>query len=112
MGGEAFIPKMNGQAGQFTKIGDEGMDLLSLRAEVAVQGQGIADHDCGYCVAATETRDRTQILARISAALQGQYGLRGVPEFVGNSNTDALRPDIESKIAGRESWIVRGRLGH
>ena len=42
---EAFIPQVNWKAGQFTQRSGESLHLFCLRADLAVEGQGIPDHD-------------------------------------------------------------------
>lgn len=62
--------------------------------------QGIADHDPRDAEAPRKTRQGAQIFARIPPAFQRQDRLCGEAQFIGHGHADALRADVEAKIAG------------
>jgi hypothetical protein len=81
-GGQPLIPEMDGEAGEFSQFGREGLGILRAQILFAGKMEGISDHDGGDVEPPGQARQRTHILARISPPQQGQDGLRRQPQFV------------------------------
>lgn len=99
-GREALVPQVDGQAGQFGEAGGKRLGLGRLKTGVTCQMKRIADHNCGDIEATGKPGQRAQILARIAAPLQGEHGLGGEPQFVGDGDADAAVADIETEKTG------------
>jgi hypothetical protein len=81
-GGQALIPEMNGETGQFSQFGGQGLRLLRLRTWLARKVNGISNHDGGDAEPARQARQRAHIFARIPPPYKGQNRLRGQPQLV------------------------------
>jgi hypothetical protein len=97
--GQALVPHVNGKAGQLAQFGGQGLRLGRLRALFSGEMDGVADDDADDTKAAGKSRQGTQILAAIMAALQGQHRLRGQAQLVGDSHADAAVANVEGEVA-------------
>jgi hypothetical protein len=101
-GGEALVPEMDGQAGERAEFGGKGLGFGGAWALVAGEEvQGVADDDADDGEPAGETRDGTEVFARVAAGFEGQDGLGGEAEFVRDGDADAFGTDVEGEIARR-----------
>ena len=55
-GGQALIPQVDGQAGQFAQLGSKGLSLGRLRAGFAGEVHRVTHHDAHYAEAPAEPR--------------------------------------------------------
>jgi hypothetical protein len=94
-----LIPKMDGQAAEFAKLGRERLNLLGLAARLTIELYGIANDDSCHRISPAQTRNRSQIFARVPSPFQGQNGLSGKPELIGNSDSNTLRSYVERQIS-------------
>jgi hypothetical protein len=109
--GEALIPKVNGQTGQFAKLGRKNLGFGGLRAQLPGKVKRIAHHDSGHGEAPRQPRQRAEILARIAIPLQGENRLHRDAEFVADGNANAPIADVEGQIAGMGSGFQVAFLG-
>ncbi len=100
MGGEALVAEVDGQAGEFGELGGEGAGFGGLGAFVAGKMQGKADDEGGCGEAAGEAGERTEVFAAVAAALEGEHGLGGKAELVGDGHADAAVADVEGQETG------------
>jgi hypothetical protein len=101
--GQALIPHVDGQPGQFAQLGCECLRSCRSRALVARHVQGIAYNNSGYGESSRKAGERAQILASLASPLEGEHRLGREPEFVRDRYADAFRSDVEGKKAG---WSV------
>ncbi len=98
--GEAFIEEMVREGGVFgEESGGEGVGLCRLRARGAVGVEGIAEEEGADFVFADETGDGFKVGTEVGA-MEGEEGLRGEAETVGDGEADASVADIEREDAG------------
>ena len=97
-GGEAFVPEMEGQAGEGGEFSGEGLGFGGLTALVAGEMDGIADDDGCNGEAPAETGQRAQVFAVVVTALDGEHGLRREAELIGDGDADAAVADVEAEI--------------
>jgi hypothetical protein len=57
MGGEALVPKMDGQAAQLAELSGEGLGFDGLGTRVAGKAEGIANHNGDHLKTPGETGD-------------------------------------------------------
>lgn len=98
--GQPLIPQMDGQTGQLAQRGGKGLRFNGLRADVAREMHGIADHNARDAKATAEPRQRAQVLALIVLSGQRQNRLRREPKLVRHGHADAAIADIKTEIAG------------
>lgn len=102
-GSEALVPQVDGQAGEGAKFGGEGLGLGGLGAEVPGEVNGVADDDGDDGETAAEAGNGAEVFSGDAGgwatALEGEDGLGGEAELVGDSNPDAAVADVESEIA-------------
>jgi len=98
--GQALIPQVDGQAGQFAKHGGEGLGFHGLRAEFAAEMDRVADDDGDYLETAAKASKGSQIVTGVALAFQGEDRLRGEAQRVRDRNPDAPVADVESEITG------------
>jgi len=67
----------------------------------------VADDDADDGELARQPGDGAEIIPAISAHFKREHRLCGQAELIGDSDTDALCADIESKIAGRHRSKIR-----
>jgi hypothetical protein len=108
VGGEPLIAEMDGHAGKFTEFGGEGPGFDGLRAFCPVQMEGISHHDSGHAEAAGQARQRAKVFSPVAATMEGENGLRGESQFIGDGNANAAVTDVESEHAG----LIGGRQTH
>jgi hypothetical protein len=77
----------------------EGEGLEGLRAGGAVGVEGVADEEEFYFVLADEAGDGFEVGAEVGA-VEGEEGLGGEAEGVGDGEADALVADVEREDAG------------
>jgi hypothetical protein len=100
--GEALVPQMHGQGEGFTKGFGEGVGFRCLGADVAGHVEGIAEDDAGTAKFSEKTGEGFEVLLRIFAD-QGEDGLSGETQLVGDRDPNAAVPKIEAKQAGFHS---------
>jgi hypothetical protein len=98
-GGEALVPEVDGEGELGAEVGGEGLGLGGLGALVAGHVEGIADDGLGDLVLAEETGDGLEVRAA-AGAVEGEDGLRGEAEGVGEGDADAAVADVETNDAG------------
>jgi hypothetical protein len=103
-GGEALVPEVDGEAGELAEFGGKGLIEGGLLAFVAGEVDGIADDDGGDGEAAGEAGERAEVFTGDAAAgalaLEGEDGLGGEAELVGDCDADAAVADVEGEKAG------------
>ena len=97
--GEPLVPEVDGEREGLAEGAGKGAGEGGLGADVAGKMQRIADDDGGAAVFAEETAEGSEVLLRIFAD-QGEDGLGGEAEFVGDGDTDAAAAEIEAEEAG------------
>jgi hypothetical protein len=110
VGGEAFVEEVvdEGGVGLFERL-SEGLGLGGLGAGRAVGVERIADEEDFDLVLADEASNGFEIGAE-GGAVQGEEGLGGEAEGVGDGETDAAVADVECEGAGMGHGVsVRGR---
>ena len=103
---QALVPEVDGQLCQFAQVGGECLNLHGLGCCLAIGAQGISDDNSGNLVAPAEAGEGAEVFARIAAALEGQHGLGGQAQFIGDSHADALRAYVEGE---KPRWAETGR---
>jgi hypothetical protein len=100
VGGEALVEEMVGKGGVgFLESVGEGLGFGGLGAGRAVGVQRIADEEDFDFVLADEAGDGFEIGSE-RGAVEGEAGLRGKAEGVGDGETDAAVADVECEGAG------------
>lgn len=99
--GEAFVPEVDWERGEFAEFVGQGMDFGGLWSDCPVEAEGVADDDCGNVVTAAKAGDGAEVFARVAAALESEDGLRGEAELVRDSYADALGTYVEGEVARR-----------
>ena len=102
-GCEALVPQVDRQTGQFAEFGGERLRFCGPRALFAREVQRITDDDTGNAVTPREARQGAQVIPWIAFTLEGQHGLRGEAQLVGDGHADAFRSDVEGEIA---QWSI------
>jgi len=101
--GKALIPQVDGQAGKRAKLGGEGLRFGGLGAGLAGEVDGVADDDANNAESLGKPGQRAKIFSgdagRGASSLEGQDGLGGEAELVGDSDADAAVADVEAEIA-------------
>ena len=80
--GQPLVPEVDGQAGQRSQFGGKGLCLDGLRAHIAGEMHGIANHDAHDAKPPAEPGKRAQVLALVVTPLQRQHRLGGQSQFV------------------------------
>jgi hypothetical protein len=109
VGGEALVEEIVAESGVsfFEGLG-EGLGFGSLGAGRAVGVEGIADEEDFDLVLADEAGDGFEVGAE-GGAVEGEEGLGGEAEGVGDGETDAAVADVECEGAGMGHGVsVRG----
>jgi hypothetical protein len=114
VGSEALVEEVHGEGGvdganRFHESIGEGQSLEGLGAGGAVGVKGIADEEDFYFVLADEAGDGFEVGAEIGA-VEGEEGLRGEAEGVGDGEADALVADVERENAGCRHGISVSRV--
>jgi hypothetical protein len=113
VGGEALVEEMDGEvgvglAGCFRQGLGEGLGFGGLGAEAAVGVEGVADEEDFDVVLADEAGDGLEVGAE-SGAVEGEEGLGGEAEGVGDGEADAAVAYVERESAGMGHGVsVRG----
>ena len=100
-GGEAFVPEVDGQAGELAELGGEGLGFGGAGAWFAGKMEGVADNDARDRVAAGEAGDGAEVFAGVAAAEEGEDGLGGEAKLVRDGDADAAGADVEGEKTGR-----------
>jgi hypothetical protein len=100
--GEALVPEMDGEGEGLAKRFGEGVGSGGLGADVTGHIQGIAEDDGGAAVFAEEAAEGFEVLPLVFAD-QGENGLGGKAELVGDGDADAAASEIEAQKAGFHS---------
>jgi hypothetical protein len=99
-GGEALVPGVDRQASERAEFGGELLHFLGARAGFAGEMEGVADDNGGDREAAGEAGYRAEIVASVAVDFEGEDGLGGEAEFVGDGHANALGADVETEVAG------------
>ena len=112
VGGESLVEKMVGEGGVSVVQGlGEGLGFGGLGAGGAVGVEGVADEEDLDVVLADEAGDGFEVGAE-GGAVEGEEGLGGEAERVGDGQTDAAVANVERESAGmRHGVSVRGKAG-
>ena len=110
VGGEALVEEMVGEGGVgFLEGLGEGLGFGGLGAGCAVGVEGIADEEDFDVVLADEAGDGFEVGAE-GGAVEGEEGLGGEAEGVGDGEADAAVADVEREGAGMGHGVsVRGK---
>ena len=92
--GEALVPEVDAKTSELAQFGGELLRFDGARARFARKLERVAYHDAGNGVAAGKPGDGTQVVAAVAMNFEGENGLGGEAELVGNGNADALCADI------------------
>lgn len=102
--GEAFVPKVDGQAGECTKLGGEGLRLGRLRAGLAGEVDRVANHNAHNTEALGKPCKGAEVFSgnagRSAFPPECQHRLGCEAELIGHSNPDAAVADVKTEIAG------------
>jgi hypothetical protein len=101
-GGEALVPQVDGQGEGSAEVFGEGVGFRGLGANVPGHIERIAQDDGGAAEFAEKAAEGFKVLLRIFAD-EGEYGLGGEAEFIGDSDADAAIAEIEAQEAGLHS---------
>lgn len=101
-GSEALVPEVDGEGEGFAERFGESVGSGGLGADVAGHIEGIAQDDGGAAVFAQEAAEGFKVLLLVFAD-QGEDGLSGEAELVGDSDADAAGAEIEAQKAGFHS---------
>jgi hypothetical protein len=101
-GGEALVPEVDGEGEGLAERPGKSVRSGGLGANVAGHIEGIAEDDGGAAVFAQQAAKGFKVLLLIFAD-QGEDGLGGEAEFVGDGDTDAAGAEIEAQEAGFHS---------
>lgn len=104
-GGEAFVPEVDGEGEGGTEGIGEGLGLGGERANIAGEMEGVAEDDGGAAIFTEEAAEGAEVLLR-AFAVEGEDGLGGDAELVGDGDTDAAGTEIESEEARRHRMIL------
>jgi hypothetical protein len=100
MSGEALVEQMVGEGGvRFVQGKSEGLGFGGLGAGCAVGVEGVADEEGFDLVLADEAGDGFEVGAE-RGAVEGEEGLGGETEGVGDGEADAAVADVERENAG------------
>jgi hypothetical protein len=100
--GEALVPEVNGERKGLAERFGEGVGSGGLGADVAGHIEGIAEDDGRTAEFAKEAAEGFEVLVRIFAD-QGEDGLGGEAELVGDGDADTPAAEIEAQKAGFHS---------
>jgi hypothetical protein len=101
-GSEALVPEVDGKGeGSAERLG-ESVGSGGLGADIAGHIEGIAKDDGGTAVFAQEAAEGFEVQLRIFAD-QGENGLSGEAELVGDGDADTAGAEIEAQEAGFHS---------
>jgi len=110
-GGEALVPKVDGEVEFGAEGVGEGLGAGGLGALVAGHVEGVADDGFGDGgVLAKDARDGFEVVAEFGA-VQGEEGLGGVAELVGEGEADAAIAYVEAENAGFGHGVEFSWLG-
>ncbi len=111
-GGEALVPEVDGEGELGAEVFGECLGLGGLGALVAGHVEGVADDGLGDVVLAEEAGDGLEVGAS-AGAVEGEDGLGGEAEGVGEGDADAAVADVEGGDAGGgDTWGFGGGFGH
>ena len=97
-GGEALVPEVDGEVGALAEFGGELLDFGGPGGDIAGEVEGVADDYFGDFVPAGEAGEVAEIFAS-GFAVEGEEGLGGVAEGVGEGYADADFADVEGEGA-------------
>jgi hypothetical protein len=104
VGGEALVEEVVGEGGVgFAEGLGEGLSFGGLGAGCAVGVEGIADEEDFDVVLADEAADGFEVGSYVwfgAGAVEGEEGLSGEAEGVGDGEADAAVADVERESAG------------
>jgi hypothetical protein len=100
--GEALVPEVDGEGEGFAERLGEGVGSGGLGADVAGHIEGIAEDDGRAAVFAEKAAEGFEVLFQVFTD-QGEEGLSGEAELVGDGDTDAAGAEIEAQKAGFHS---------
>jgi hypothetical protein len=110
-GGEALVPKMDGEVEVTAQVFGEGLHFFCAGAFGSAHAEGVSDDDFGDAELVDNFGKSLKIGAFI-AAVEGFDALGGDAERVGDGESDAARADVESQNAaadgrysGRRGWV-------
>ncbi len=96
-GGEALVPEVDGEAELGAEGFGEGLGAGGLGALIAGHVEGVADDGLGDGgVLAEDAGDGLEVVLE-AGAVEGEEGLSGVAEFVGEGEADAAVADVEAE---------------
>lgn len=101
-GAEAFVPEVDWEREGLAKGLGEGVRFGGLGADVAGHIEGVAEDDGGAAVFAQQAAEGFEVLFRVFAD-QGEDGLGGEAELVGDGDADTPAAEIEAQKAGFHS---------
>ncbi len=102
-GGEPFVPQVEGKLGLLVHEASEVLSLGGLRAEVARHVERIADDDGAAVMATGKAGQGAEVVAAVGAN-EGEHGLCGKAESIGDGYADAAVPDVQAHEAVRGGW--------
>lgn len=104
-GGEALVPEVDGEGKGGAEGFGEGLGLGGEGADIAGEVERMAEDNSGAVVPAEEAAEGAEVLLWVFAA-EGEDGLGGQAELVGDGDTDAAGPKIEAEEAEGHRMIV------
>lgn len=101
-GGQAFVPKVDGELEMLAQVLGEILDLFGLDTLCATHAQREADDDLFHLIIPDDTIQITEIVFLV-LPMEGFQALCGNAERVRYGYTDSTRPDIEPEDA--MGWV-------
>jgi len=101
--GEPLVPEVNGEAGEFTQFGGEGLGFGGLGALVPGEVDRVSDDDADDGKSFCQAGEGAQVIAAVVLALEGEDRLRCDSQLVRDSYAYAAVAYVETEIAGMGS---------
>lgn len=99
VGGQALVPQMDWQAGEFAELEGKSMGFFSLPALFAGQAEGIADYDRRNIEFPGEAGNRAKVFARAAFPFEGKDRLGSEAQFIGHGDTNSPVSHIQTEEA-------------
>jgi hypothetical protein len=99
-GGEALVPKMDGETAQFAKLVRKNLRFGCLGAGIAGKMDRVSYDNAHDVEPPRQPCERTQVLAGAAFAFERQDRLRGNAQFVRHGYADAAVANVEAEVAG------------
>ena len=99
VGGEAFVPEMDGHAGELAEFDCELTGFEGARTFLTGKMQRVADHDGDGGVAAGKSGNGAEVVAAIAMNFEGEDRLCGEAELIRDGDADPFGAHVKSEEA-------------